>query len=472
MNSVIPKSRKHMNIRKGNGGGYGKILEKINKDRYIIGFVLTIISILIFVPVGYFAPADIHPNMYVNTNEIDVIKEKVRTNQEPWKTAYDRMIADANTGLNTPIQSVTYGGKTPPSGDIQDYYSESPYTSDGVYNPNADRTDYNSAMAIGKTVRDLGMGYAFTGDSRYADKAIQLINAWTVNPSTKMNPKFTSFNGQTYAELPITMTSMYYGADLIWNYPGWSSSDKQGFQSWVRDLSVSRGRVKENDPPNHLPSNYMNWQIVFISASAVITGDTADFDWAFQYWKELIPQQMDSEGRMINENWRSRGLFYSLFAVNAMLQGAEIARHRGIDLYNYKTSDGRGLELTLDYHAPYAAGKQTWPYQEINPGLIEYALYELAYSFKQKQSYMDVINTRGGRPMYENRIMGYVTLTHANTNLEVSPTPSTGPTTGVTPAPTTQDVTPIPDITSAPGLERAVNGGPTVECYKRTAKKL
>ena len=83
-----------------------------------------------------------------------------------------------------------------------------------------------------------------------------------------------------------------------------------------------------------------------------------------------------------------------------------------IDLYNYKTDDGRGLELAFDFHAPYLAGKIDWPYQEIRPDLLEYATFEFAYSFKQKPSYKDVID-KAGRPVYEDRIMGPVTLTHS-----------------------------------------------------------
>ncbi|MFA4870925.1 MAG: alginate lyase family protein [Pedobacter sp.] len=355
------------------------------------------------------APSGNHPNIYLNTNEITNIKNKISLGQQPWKGAYDKFMSeDVPSALGTTIQSVTYGGKTPPSGDIHDYFSEPPYISDGVFDPNADRTDYNSAMVIGKAVRDLGLAYALTGDNKYADKAIQLINAWTVNPATKMNPKVTTFNSQAYIEIPITITGMYYGADLIWNYQGWNINDKNAFKTWVGSTSTSRGRTKELNP-----QNYENWKILFISSSAVITGNSNDMDWSFQYWKELIPKQINTQGQIINELSRTRSLFYSIYSINAMTQTAEIARHQNMDLYNYKTGDGRGLELAYDYHAPYLAGKLTWPYQELRPDLLEYATYENAYSFKQKSSYMDVIN-RGVRPLYEKRTMGAVTLTHAH----------------------------------------------------------
>lgn len=349
-----------------------------------------------------------HPNMYLNSDEIDAIIKKIDSGQQPWKEAYDKfMDEDVPAALDTKVQSVTYGGKVPPSGDIHDYYSDAPYITDGVYNPDIDRSDYNGSIATGKAVRSLGLAYAFTGDDKYADKAVQLINAWTANPETKMNPKFTDFNGQSYVEIPITLIGMFYGADLVWNYQGWNSEDRNTFKSWVGDISNSYGKSKESNP-----TNYENWKVLFISSSAAITGNTDDMNWAFKYWKELIPKQMDKKGQMLNELSRTRSLFYSLFSINAMTQAAEIARHRGIDLYNYTTDDGRGLELAFDFHAPYLAGKKVWPYQEIRTDLLEYGTFELANSFKQKSSYKDVIN-KAGRPIYENRIMGPVTLTHA-----------------------------------------------------------
>jgi len=95
-----------------------------------------------------------------------------------------------------------------------------------------------------------------------------------------------------------------------------------------------------------------------------------------------------------------------------MVQTAEIARHHGVDLYNYTLEDGRSLEKALGYHASFAANPSSWHYQQINAyGGENAALYELGYASRQKSSYMDVIN-KWKRPMYESRIMGPVTLTH------------------------------------------------------------
>jgi Alginate lyase len=394
-----------------------------------------------------------HPGMFLDQSEINVIK--TRLNQEPWKTAYDKFMSkDVSVAMNTPIQSVTYGGKTPSSGDKHDYYSDHPYLSDGVYDPNADRTDYESAMAIGHSVRDLGLAYAITGDSKYADKAVQLINAWTVDPTTRMNPTVRIFNAQSYIEPVLTIPGMFYGADLIWNYPGWSDSDKNAFKDWVSKFTTwAKSWEGYNDN-----NNYELRRVMTVAAGAVITENSDDTQYAIDRWKYVMPLNMNAQGLMVKEYERTRGLFYSLTGINALITTAEIVRHQGIDLYNYKTSDGKGIKLALDFYAPYASGKSIWPYKEIRWDLIEYGMFELAYSAYGNVDYKDIIVKRG-RPMYEIRIMGPITLTHADTYIDITP----GLTTTRTPVPTVTQ-TPVPTIGPTPD---SIKDDIYIYCYKR-----
>lgn len=398
-----------------------------------------------------------HPNIFLDQTEINTIKARI--NQEPWKTAYDNMMINVSLALNAPVQSVTFGGPIPPSDDIHDYWTDMAYSSDGVFNPNADRSDYYAAIKLRDSVRDLGLAYALTGEKKYADKAIQFIRAWTIDPSTKMNPKFVSGTDAhglaSKIELSITIPGMLYGADLIWNYPDFSSSDKEALKLWTRDFVAD---AKTWSWYNNLEA----WRLVFISAGSVITEDSANLNYAFDRWKTDLSVQMDSQGKMTNELSRTRSFTYSLYAINAFMQTAEIAKHQGVDLYHYNAPNGRSLELALDFYAPYAAGKNSWPYQEIRWDLVDYSVWELAYSFKQKTSYKDVIIKRG-RPMYELRNMGHVTLTHGN---DFTITPTIIPTIVPTITPTITTITPTITSTTTPTVESNIK----VYCYKKSKK--
>ena len=44
---------------------------------------------------------------------------------------------------------------------------------------------------------------------------------------------------------------------------------------------------------------------------------------------------------------------------------AELGRHVGVDLWGYRTSDGRSIRRALEYLAPFALGDQKWPHQQV-----------------------------------------------------------------------------------------------------------
>ncbi len=347
-----------------------------------------------------------HPRMYLDSGEIAAIKAQVQAGAAPWKAAYDRMISNANAALSQGALSVTFGGKAPSSGNSHDYWTETPYagTGEGVINLLKDRTDYTAAIALGRAVRNLGLAYAFTGEARYADKAAALLKAWMVNPQTRMNPRFT--NGQSRIELCITMPGAFYGADLIWHAPSWSAADRAAVSSWARALGANaRSWTGKN--------NFENWRHVLLASAGVAGEDPSLRQEAFDSWKSFLLGAMAADGRLVHETGRTKSLDYSTYALNAMVQAAEIARHFGVDLYSYRLADGRGMEKTLDYHAPFVTDPSSWSYQQVAPYAGDNsAVYEVAYLWMQKASYLAAIN-RSGRPMNEGRVMGPTTLTHA-----------------------------------------------------------
>jgi hypothetical protein len=362
-----------------------------------------------------------NPGVYLNKAEIDAIKAKVAAGQEPWKSAYDKMKAEADSLLSQSAQSVTFQGNTG-----HDYYTMKPYDwsnnmpspcggtrCDGYTNPEADRGDYIAAMAVSKAVRGLGLGYAFTGNTKYADKAVSLIRVWALDSATRMTPKvFLSQAIEQYVSFP----GLFYGADLIWNYPGWSSTERANFAAWARAFAGDALDITYSN-------NWEDWRQVFVASAGAMASDSTLTNHAFSKFKSTLASHIDSAGRMSKELGRTLSLDYSIYALNAMTQVAEIARHQGVDLYGY-TSSGRNLELAWDYHVPYLINPSSWPYEQYKAYNQDgVALYELAYRREAKSTYKSVI-TKYGRPMYEKRTMGPTTLTHSLAGGTTEPAPS------------------------------------------------
>ena len=362
------------------------------------------------------------PQVYLNNSEIRDIKDHIRSGDQPWRSANDSLMSEANRALNAGPYRVTSNGG--PNGG-HDYFTEAPYCGwkrvdgkdpdcrDGQINPQANRQDYSAAIAVGRDVRALGLAYVLTNDERYARRAAYLIRVWALDSGTRMTPKFT--NGQSNIELAITMPGLFYGADLIRSSSAWSSSDQQSFERWTRDFLASGRRWTGHN-------NFEVWRLVFLASGGASVNDSDTMRYAFDRYKQILPEHIGSKGEMVKELGRTKSLMYSLYAVNAFTQVAEIARHNGTNLYDY-SRNGRSLKLALDYHVPYAIDPSRWQRQQIAP--IEekdIAHYEVAYAYFRDSDYKRVIDD-WSRPLYEKRTMGPVTLTHAVGSGRPAPSP-------------------------------------------------
>ncbi len=358
-----------------------------------------------------------HPNMYLNAGEIAAISAQIEADAQPWKDAYDDLLSRASAALNQTPVGVTEVGRDSPA-----YYTERPYCGwtpeaspcggdaccDGQINPNADRADYEAAIDMSRAIRDLGIAYAFTGQANYASHAITLINHWAVNEATRANPGFT--DAQSEIELSITIPAMFYGADLIWNFSGWDAAERDAFVQWTRDFAENARNKSDSVDAN----NFGDWRLVLLAAAASLVKDDELMQYVVDHYKAMVPNQIDGGGRWVKELGRTRGLHYSLYAANALVQVAEIVRHQGVDLYNFESSSGTGsLKKGIDWLLPFVLDQSSWPYEQLD-ALTEdnIDLFEFAYLTWQEDGYLEVFD-QWPRPLYDIRTAGPATLTHA-----------------------------------------------------------
>ncbi|MFN0159288.1 MAG: alginate lyase family protein [Bacteroidota bacterium] len=372
--------------------------------------------------------------MFISPNGVrDVLAAKDR---EPWKSAVERVKQDADKALKQPVQSVVTSipKPTPDDAKVTDahyYYTAKPYwwlidgkwvRKDGEENPATDRRDYEAAVAMSGAIRDLGVGYVYTGDVRFARKAITLLNAWCNDKTTRMTPRYTT--QQSYIELSITMPALVYGFTLVENFPEWTAAGREATREWIRTFATTGLTWKQ-------PGNYNSWRAVMIASAGVATGSKDLLNYAYALWAQNLYHEVvgtdgkDSEtgltyvwvnnkkvtlrpGMLPLEMRRTDALFYSTYALNAMTQAAEILSRNG-----YKTFNHKSLLLALDFHAPYLVDPKKWNadgYLQASAAkaALNYALYELAFAQYKSPSY-DAVVKRWGRPAIEGRVMGNVT---------------------------------------------------------------
>lgn len=392
---------------------------------------------------------DIQDGMYLSNLEIDSII--IRKNNYPWKKSFLDLGTKANNYLNINPVSVT----------------------DNCFD-NSETSDYNNAALAGNAARDLALYYRLTGIITYANKARDFINTWFKNMTptcitgdilagVKIG---TTFPGLFYG------ADLLLGS----GYTGWSNTDKNLFKDWVKDFIMNAkvksgvpGIIDDTWTWSHsfdsTVQNVENWRVALVSSAGALLKRFEDSDAnmilnkAYQRFKDLIPVQIDSSplGRMKNEYQRAdgfrnakpeAGLSYSTYAINAMIHTAEVCRHvptnQYSNLYDYKLTDGRGLKAALIYITDKVKGHPDWPYGQCNTvrcnqgdtcnGTIitecalgrNCAIFELAYKhwpteISFKKAICDVCGIVGnvsctrdsnGRNMFEDRNLGFVTLTH------------------------------------------------------------
>jgi Alginate lyase len=331
-----------------------------------------------------------------NTNSDNVIVDinrtsssnNVNTNSND-STKY--LFAQANSLLSKRPTSVMDKTQLPASGDRHDFLDLAPYCWPDPKSPNGlpyicqDKMginpefylipDYKNMIDMIKRVKTLALAYHFSQNESYASKATDLLRVWFLNGDTKMNPnmqyaevvrgKNNGTNGGIIGgkDFPEIIDSL----NMIGNSRSWTSQDQKGMKLWFTYyldwLMNSTAGVQEGKSRN----NHGTWYNAQVSSIALFLNKPEITERFLQKTKlNLIPVQILPDGRQPLELRRASSLDYSVFNLLGLFKLANIGEHVGIDLWNFKTDRGAGLQEALDYLLPYLLNKTSWPYVQID----------------------------------------------------------------------------------------------------------
>lgn len=159
------------------------------------------------------APATFaHPGVTVSKSQLDFTRSRVNAGAQPWKGAFDQMLASKYADLN----------RTPKPRAVVECGSYS--------NPNNGCTDEREDAIAAYTD---ALAWYITRDERYARKAIQLMDAWSavVRDHTNSNaPLQTGWAGSSWPKAAEIIKYTYTG--------GWPNSGR--FATMLRDVYLPR----------------------------------------------------------------------------------------------------------------------------------------------------------------------------------------------------------------------------------------
>ena len=351
--------------------------------------VLVIVAALTAGPISVRA-ADAPRVFVLRPDALQRVRDSVRSSKiVPHAVAAIRL--DADQALKIPLLTVTDKTATPPSGDKHDYMSLAPYwwpdpkspnglpyiRRDGERNPELkgfpDHTHFDKLMS---SVRKLALAYYLFGDERYAAKATEMLRAWFIDPRTRMNPNLRyaqavkGHNDGRGIGLIETrgIGSVVDAVGLLASSHSWTDNDQRAMQKWCSDFldwMVTSDNGKDEAAATNNHGMFYDVQVVSL---ALFVGRTdlarKVLDSAAQ---QRIAAQIQPEGSQPRELGRTKSFSYSVFNLTAMFELARLAENVGVDLWSFRSSDGRSIRSALDFLLPYATGERKWPYQQIEP---------------------------------------------------------------------------------------------------------
>ncbi|MDX2297414.1 MULTISPECIES: alginate lyase family protein [Streptomyces] len=291
-----------------------------------------------------------HLGVTVSRGQLDFARSKVLAGAQPWKGAYDQMMASRYADPNRvpkPRAVVECGSYSNPD------YGCTDEREDAI-------AAYTNALA-----------WYVTRDARYAQKSIQLMDAWSavITDHTNSNaPLQTGWAGSSWPKAAEIIKHTYTG--------GWPNSGR--FAAMLRDVYLP-------EVINGSHSNG-NWELSMMEAAvgiSVFLEDRASYDKAMAKFRtraaayvylasdgelpKTVPgQNLDTRAKIV-AYWQGQSTFvtgltqetcrdltHTGYGISALAHVAETSRIQGQDLYG--TDVGERLRQALGFQSTYELG--------------------------------------------------------------------------------------------------------------------
>ncbi|MEU9627704.1 alginate lyase family protein [Streptomyces luteogriseus] len=355
-----------------------------------------------------------HPGVTVSKGQLDFSRSKVNAGAQPWKGAFDQMMASKYADLN----------RTPRPRAVVECGSYS--------NPNLGCTDEREDAIAAYTH---ALAWYITRDERHARKAIELMDAWSavIRDHTNSNaPLQTGWAGSSWPRAAEIIKYTYTGT--------WANSGR--FATMLRTVYLP-------EIINGSNSNG-NWELSMMEAAvgiSVFLEDKASYGKAMATFRtrtaayvylesdgalpKTVPSQNLNTREKVVKYWQGQSTFvnglsqetcrdftHTGYGLSAISHVAETSRIQGQDLYG--TDVGERLRHGLGFHAKYqlGAGAGSWLCGgSLKPGLgpiTEVGHNALANRLGHAMTNTATLTQRGRPAGSNNLFVAWETLTHGD----------------------------------------------------------
>lgn len=317
-------------------------------------------------------------------------RERARANDPALASALASLKEEADKDLTGGPYSVVQKKHPSPTGDPHDYISLAPYfwpnpdTKDGLpyvrhdgrRNPEIREYDASAFSAMSSHVHTLALAYYLTGNEAYADRAALLLRTWFLDPQTRMNPNLQHAqlvkgvnDGRGTGVLEADrLLGVVDAVGLLKGSKAWTDANQSALKDWFRAFVTWMRESKNGRDEAAAKNNHGSWYDVQVITYLLFLGEDAEARKVAEEAKQRrIAEQVQPDGSLPLELARTNSLGYTVFDLKALAELADLARRVDVDLWNYKTADGRSIRAAIDYVLPYLTGQKKWDRQQITP---------------------------------------------------------------------------------------------------------
>lgn len=296
--------------------------------RNFIVWIFPVLACFIHPAYGYEHPGGMHPRA-----QIEFVKQQIRMEREPWLSAFNQLKTQADSALKARHHA------------LEDFHIPGFYVDKEAHRKNSEALNTDGFNAY-----SCALAWQLTGEKKYGDKAISLLNAWA-----SVNKRYSEADG------PLVMTymgaSLVITAELMRNYSAWKKKDREQFKYWLE--SVYRKAAYSISPRKN---NWGDWGQYGAMLADYYLDNPLALNQHIKQMKKDLPAKIADEGYMIEEVKReANGIWYTYFSLTPVTGAFWIAYNAtGENLFF--SGEGKSVKKALDYLLYYNQHPQEWPW--------------------------------------------------------------------------------------------------------------
>lgn len=291
------------------------------------------------------AQSFVHPGLLHTEADFARMRTKVNAGAQPWKGSWDILVANSRSQLTwaaRPVDTVRRGG---------------------------DRQNYGQLMNDIAAAYQTALRWKITGDVAYANKSIEIMNAWSANL------RFVTGNADRFLAAGIYGYQFANVAEIMRTYSGWAAADFERFKDMLLTKFYPLSDDFLNDHNDACITNYWaNWDLcnmAFILSLGVLCDRRDLYNRAIGYFQNgagngSITHAVWYLHSSTLGQWQESGRDQGHCTLGIGLMGAfcEMAWNQGDDMYGY---DNNRFMKGAEYVAKYNIGDSV-PYVTYNWG--------------------------------------------------------------------------------------------------------